>query len=287
VAMAAAQVQPAPAREPPDRLGLAATPEDRPLHPAGQRARDHLEFGAEHVVDAKVAGQGADLIAGGRRGDGDGVALLLVRAHQPARLGKAAAGDPLDEETFTGLRHGGFVASGERPDSSCDYRLLFGPPQSDVEPGSEEVHHLDRRDLQAPQLLLGDDGCRVAGDQGAVEVEEGSEPRPGWARGDLGENTMVVVQPGSPCFRSASASWRILSRRRMVVDSSAAKARRRSASWSLPAVVSPRLAASCRAFPNSSFEIASGLWIRCCIRNWRPLARHSTGNAPSSVSPRA
>ena len=69
-----------------------------PASCAGELAVDHLEAGAEHVLDVEVGGHRLDLERQRRRRQHDGVALALVRGDERARLGVHAPGELLLEE---------------------------------------------------------------------------------------------------------------------------------------------------------------------------------------------
>src|SRR5207248_5317663 len=173
------------------------------------------------------------------------------------------------------------------------------PPQLHVEAGQEGADHHLGVDLAAADGVEHKGLGRVAGDQRAVEVEEGADLRALRPGLDLGQQSVQVVPahgsgPSSAAVvvrsRAATARRRRLSTRSTTSRSSAANASRpRSTSpGSVPSsggASSPRPAARARALRNSSREIDSAEWMRCWSRYWRPTPRHASRKAFSSTGP--
>ena len=88
------------ARERARRERLAASVARRPHVAASQPAVLDLELRAEHMRDRELAGERLDLVARGRRHEGEGVATAAVRLHEPAGLGVDRGRDRAREDAL-------------------------------------------------------------------------------------------------------------------------------------------------------------------------------------------
>ena len=155
-----------------DRAPLARAPQVVAGELTGELAVDHLEAGAEHVLDVEVGGHRLHLERQRRRRQHDGVALALVRGDQRARLGVDAPGQLLLEQLAAELvdlvdRPAAPRASEDRHD-----RVVVGLPEHEADAGHQRVGDLLGRHVAPTQPRRLQREHREPVDEGAVEVEE-------------------------------------------------------------------------------------------------------------------
>ena len=137
VGEAGAEVDAELLRELLDRAPLARAPEVRTGEVAGELAVDHLEAGAEHVLDVEIGGHRLDLERQRRRRQHDRVALALVRGDERARFGVDAAGELLLEQLPAELVDVVDRRPAPRAAEDRDDRVVVGLAEHETDPGHQ------------------------------------------------------------------------------------------------------------------------------------------------------
>ena len=140
------------------------------------------------MVDAEFFGHRLDLEAGGRRGDGHGVALALVGFDEAPGVVEERLGDALDQQPLPELEQvvlgtagpAAHTHLGQGDELGLGHRLA-------LQGGPHGAGGFFRPDLEVPQTMLVEGHDRVALDDGAVEVEEGADLGAGGPVADLVE----------------------------------------------------------------------------------------------------
>ena len=154
-----------------------------------------LELVAQHVLDAQETRDGLDLDCQCRRAEYHGVPAGHVSADQLAHLRIDATDDLLFKEPL-----GKFVdvvkgVAAQHAGALTDEVLELGAAELMVETGLHHADELADGHLAPAQPILGHDDAGEPGDQGAVEIEEGTNLRSPWAALDLGDRAR---QPHGP-----------------------------------------------------------------------------------------
>src|SRR5262245_26355245 len=203
VEVALVEVETVGGREAARSLQLALAVAQRWLDGAGEAAVAYLQPAAHHVLDAEVARERLDLVARGRRDDRHGVLAAAMRTHDRAGLGIDLRREAVGVETLADLLHRrlGFALQ----QSSGLGEELVEPELAELEAeaGDRGEREAGGSDAAADQPVEQEGHDREAGDEGAVEIEEGSDRGP---RGSLVDLPRDVFEPRHGPWSIASPS---------------------------------------------------------------------------------